>query len=188
MRNYLFILFVLLGYNGYCQSNAICSYETDGTGKSKQIKIKLSYPCDWEAKEGERPNIVQKFSSGGKSIMLLIKMVPDEVPNNQLKILLEPSTIREGLEDYNVISVRKTIIDGLQAIEAIYDADTERPIGNMYQKMCQYTFLYKRYYINIVYGIAGMSADKASIKKDFDETLKGFQALSMKTVVLSQYK
>lgn len=38
-------------------------YQTNGTGKSQEIKLKLQLPRSWAAKEGERPHIVQKWIS-----------------------------------------------------------------------------------------------------------------------------
>lgn len=52
-------------------------YNTDGSGKSQGIKLKLQIPKSWAKKEAERPHIVQKWVSenvnGVETIMLGIR-------------------------------------------------------------------------------------------------------------------
>lgn len=62
-------------------------YETDGTGKSQGIKLKLQLPRSWLGKDGERPHIVQKWVSengtGLESIMLSIRDTEGYKPTNK---------------------------------------------------------------------------------------------------------
>jgi hypothetical protein len=64
--------------DGYMQR-----YATDGKGKAKGVKFHLDYPQSWAAKEGDRPNIVQKFMSengrGLEMAMVIVKSLPAEV-------------------------------------------------------------------------------------------------------------
>ena len=52
-------------------------YESDGTGKAKDVAFSIEIPKTWVSKEARRPNIVQKFISengrGFEHIMILIK-------------------------------------------------------------------------------------------------------------------
>ena len=41
-------------------------YNSKGHEKSKGLEIQIEIPNDWIKKEGERPHIIQKFSSSGK--------------------------------------------------------------------------------------------------------------------------
>jgi hypothetical protein len=41
--------------------NDKCTFETDGTGKSVGLKIKIAYPCSWTQADGERPHVVKKI-------------------------------------------------------------------------------------------------------------------------------
>lgn len=43
-------------------------YDTKNHPKAKGIWLTIKYPTGWETKEGERPNIVQKFSGEYKNI------------------------------------------------------------------------------------------------------------------------
>lgn len=41
--------------------------------KAKEVSFKLKYPKEWEILEGDRPNIVKKFSLDSNSFLILIK-------------------------------------------------------------------------------------------------------------------
>jgi len=41
--------------------------------KSKEVNLKLKVPVGWEVKEGDRPNIVKKFTNEGNTYLILIK-------------------------------------------------------------------------------------------------------------------
>ncbi|KAB7619456.1 hypothetical protein [Alkalilimnicola sp. S0819] len=55
-------------------------YDTAGHPKAKGLEVTLQYPPSWQAKEGERPNVVQKFVSehgGGLEVCtFLVKALP----------------------------------------------------------------------------------------------------------------
>ena len=59
-------------------------YSTQGHPKAKGLTVTLKYPTGWQRAEGERPNVVQKFSeqrSDGLSRMALLVVcyLPDEI-------------------------------------------------------------------------------------------------------------
>ncbi len=57
------------------------TYSSTGNTKAKGLDFTIKYPMSWIAKEGNRPNIVQKFSSvhrmGHTELMILIKNIPE---------------------------------------------------------------------------------------------------------------
>lgn len=44
-----------------------------GHPKSKEVNLKLKVPIGWEVREGDRPNIVKKFTKEGNTYLILIK-------------------------------------------------------------------------------------------------------------------
>lgn len=60
-------------------------YWTDGSGKSQGLRFHLQLPRSWLGKEGERPHVVQKWTSEGgtglANIMLLVQDTGGETPN-----------------------------------------------------------------------------------------------------------
>ena len=49
-------------------------FQTDGSGKAQGIKLKLQLPKSWIAKDGERPHIVQKWSSRNSDAVQMIHL------------------------------------------------------------------------------------------------------------------
>jgi hypothetical protein len=62
--------------------------------KSKEVNLKLKVPVGWEVKEGDRPNIVKKFTNGGNTYLILIK---DNVT------FFSRKQIREALQEDNFV-------------------------------------------------------------------------------------
>lgn len=62
--------------------------------KSKEVNLKLKVPVGWEVKEGDRPNIVKKFTNEGNTYLILIK---DNVT------FFSRKQIREALQEDNFV-------------------------------------------------------------------------------------
>ncbi|MCG2587780.1 DUF4339 domain-containing protein [Rhodohalobacter sulfatireducens] len=58
-------------------------YRSNNSPKAKGVDLAIEYPTNWEAEEGRRPNIVQKFTSkngdGLVTVNILIKDLPEEI-------------------------------------------------------------------------------------------------------------
>ncbi len=62
--------------------------------KAKEVNLKLKVPVGWEVKEGDRPNIVKKFTKEGNTYLILIK---DNVT------FFSRKQIREALQEDNFV-------------------------------------------------------------------------------------
>jgi len=55
-------------------------YSSNGSGKAKGVPFSIQYPKTWIAKSGNRPNIVQKFTSesgqGKETLMVQVRNIP----------------------------------------------------------------------------------------------------------------
>ena len=49
-------------------------FDTKNHPKAKGVWVTVRYPTEWEAKEGERPNIVKKFSGYYKGIFVMLAL------------------------------------------------------------------------------------------------------------------
>lgn len=77
-------------------------YRTDGAGKSQGVKLVLQLPYSWQAKEGERPHIVQQWISEGgtglSNIMLLVLDAQGHAPTRrELDEFVKSGEIREAV-------------------------------------------------------------------------------------------
>jgi hypothetical protein len=98
-------------------------FSTTGHSKAKGINMTLAYPKSWLAKEGERPNIVQKFVSPAEKgfevmALILIKAIPGRAPSE-----------REQLEFFMPDNMKGTIPPGAQFIRAKATKIEDLPAG-----------------------------------------------------------
>jgi hypothetical protein len=99
-------------------------FSTDGHPKAKGVNLRIAYPESWEAKEGERPNIVQKFVSDGGSGREFALIITMELPlppgimlsDQDLQDLISPAELSGMLpEGATFIDAQSTEIDGAPA-------------------------------------------------------------------------
>ncbi len=110
-------------------------FSTKGHRKSKGVNFEISYPVTWAAKEGERPNIVQKFvSERGKGLeMVLIQTKDLKIPKD---VSFTNDDISEFFEsdwssvfsnsDMSIIYMTSTKIEGTPAAMVEYKMKGER--------------------------------------------------------------
>lgn len=134
-------------------------YCSDGTGNSQGLKVCINYPINWEAKEGNRPHVTQKFISqngdGFEDVMILIQTLEPSQNIGDIDILLSEQGMRNFLPgDFNIInSTHNIVIDGEDAVSIDFNISSERngiPIrwrGNMY------AILYENFLIQIFFTV-----------------------------------
>lgn len=193
---YLLILFLFVS-RVYSQETAanfyreLCKFETDGVGNSLTLKIRLTIPCAWIAKQGERPNIVKKFtySLSDKSVIstnLLIKKLPSNLPQKEMQKLLNEEDLKDFVSDGGkAISARKIKIDGVDGGELISTLTRESPLGTIYMNTILYIFVYKNRVIQITYNLGSDSKKKTAI--NFEKYKLLFKYLATKTIFLDKY-
>ena len=76
-------------------------YDSRNHPKAKGVWVTVRYPRGWEPKEGERPNIVQKFSGDYKNIFVMLAL--------QIIDIKEP--IEKECADLSANSFSESIID-----------------------------------------------------------------------------
>jgi len=128
------------------------TYSTNGHSKSKGLNINISYPKSWLSKEGERPNIVQKFiSSGGtgrENALIITRALPNQagttIPKQEINDILNISEIKNMLPAGSTyIAANKTKIAGLPAVAVEYSIRYARAGKEVYLQNISYIFIYK---------------------------------------------
>ena len=100
------------------------TFSTLGHPKAKGVNLTIAYPSSWMAKEGERPNVVQKFvSEGGRGMemfLIITKALP--VPEGtvitiaELRDIFGSPELRESVPPGAVlIDARETTIEAMPA-------------------------------------------------------------------------
>jgi len=92
----------------------VFSYSTKGHSKTKGITIDAKLPLSWKQKEGDRPNVIQKFvSENGKGQEIILFMVKDlALPDDYI------ITKEELNEFFTANELKQMIPDGSEFISA----------------------------------------------------------------------
>lgn len=86
--------------------------------KSKEVNLKLKVPQGWEVKEGDRPNIVKKFTKDGNTFLILIKENMTFFSRIESKDLLsDESFVNEFVEESSSFLKSPEVID--KSVETI---------------------------------------------------------------------
>lgn len=150
--------------------------------KAKGIKMKISYPSGWQAKEGTRPNILHKFvgksASGMDVVTLTTRSLPEpynrELTDDEKNEVLARDVVTEMLpEGAKVLSHKITKIDGEMCAMAEFVYVTERVGIKIAQKGMVFV-IPRRGTLLLVQcatgadaanGLAGLNARYASVQK-----------------------
>ena len=68
---FLFLLFISINSNAQALSS---KFDTKNHPKAKGVWATIRYPTGWQNKEGERPNIVQKFSGEYNGMIVVLQL------------------------------------------------------------------------------------------------------------------
>jgi hypothetical protein len=162
-------------------------YSTSGHPKAKGLVVTVKYPTGWEAAEGERPNIVQKFSekrSDGLTRMagLAIHHLPEEMalipqdelyaelssmknPAQELKEMFPPNT--------RIMSASVTKYDGAPGLLCVYVMQAERAGCRLEMHTVQHMVFHKGKLLIFECSVGGL-ADSPGIPSLFQESKRLF--------------
>lgn len=107
-------------------------FETDGTGKAQGLRLALQLPQSWLAQEGERPHIVQRwtseFGTGLSTIMLDVRDTGGDTPSAQeLAAAIKSGEIRQDLASLGTVrSVSQVSVEKQPGLLVEYSMTQER--------------------------------------------------------------
>ena len=141
-----------------------------GHPKAKGIAMSVKYPADWDAKEGDRPNIVKKFTKNYSDslglMMVQVLNVPIEA-RNEVKSFTVKDWREVMSEIGTVISVSKTKLEMEDAFVADIFVKMERMGTAPYQRQRIVSIVYKHKWIWLWCGAVGnpnMSSSQVEAK------------------------
>ncbi len=206
----LTVLCSLLPTSSYCQSQSssgstvlsspsaefldgqVIPYSTKGHAKSKGAAFTIKYPRSWTAKEGERPNIVQKFiSKSGKGleiVMIITKPIASKRPlsRSEVEELLSPETLKESIPSAATVHrAKSTQIEGEPAGLIEYAEFAERAGVKFYtQSQCLY-FIQGKTLIAVQFQVGGLASYLEEIRERANAFRPLFQ-LMMNSIVFHE--
>lgn len=150
-------------------------YSIKGHPKSKGASFTIKYPASWEAEEGERPNIVQKFvSDNGKGFemaMIITKSIPPDEPFTQADVqeIFSPEGLKQMVPDGGkFLSAKSTKIENEPAGIVEYSMRNERAGMKVEARTLMLFFLQKRTLVSVQFWVWPSPYSSDSIAKRYE--------------------
>jgi len=152
----------------------VFKFSTKGHAKAKGAVLTVTYPASWTAKEGDRPNIVQKFISekgkGEATIMIITKELPPEVVINEFekKALLSPDGLKEMIpQNAKYINGKATKIEAEPAGIVEYSMRAERVGQEMEAHFISLIFLQGRTLVTVQCMVGALKTEESQLPLRF---------------------
>ncbi len=195
-----FLVVIVLPQFGFTQSSELQEflgsqktiYFTKDHPKAKGINISIEYPSDWKRSEGERPNIVQTFTSGSSNsftqCIILIKDLPSFMKLLSFEELSKEMFTQDALkqmipESAIFIKGDSTKYDGQPGAWMIYVMESERAGLKAEMYILQHMFLYSGKIILIQCGVSGLHGSAAKLEDEFNRNLPLFQFIGNSIII-----
>lgn len=175
--------------------NYIFRYSSINNSKAKGLNFHIDFPMSWVAKEGNRPNVVQKFvSQNGHGFALAIILVNNldgitNVSESDVKELLNPQYLKKLLpKNSRLISSGFISIDNLPGIFQEYKDYNQQLDDKIILHTISYDLFYKNKKISLQFSV-GSSADRENeIDKLFSTYDALFKLIARNFVLKTQWK
>jgi hypothetical protein len=183
----LLFVFVSLFYNKNCeevssfQKNKLCTFITDGKGKSLGEKLTIQIPCSWKSTESKQPHVVKTFFDDALGLLCTIIVAPfdNNISKNDVVQSLSADKIKYLLSGYggDILKTTSVKINNNDAIEIDL---LSKPNGITIYYLI-YLIPTNRNLILVRYGAGG--DNEKVVKKKYYELKPYFTELMRKTVV-----
>ena len=144
-------------------------YKNNGVGKSKGVIFSIEVPKTWTAKDGNRPNVVQKFvNHEGASLGILILNIPLQ-PNEVVgKEEIDYMLTEEGTNtllppNYVLVNKGNLTLENLNGLWVQYELEMSRVRVSMKIAVIMYMIVYQDKMIQIQ-GIVPISYNGRNLK------------------------
>ncbi len=170
------------------------TFKTKNHQKSKGTDWQLNIPYSWLAEEGNRPNIIQKFTSdvgdGFQMIMLMVYDLPSEYKNlteDEIDQQFDETDFESILpEDATLLSFNKITIEGCKGGMLIFEKTGERLDIKMEMQICLFFFVKDRQNYQIMCTVSSDDNNK-DLTKEMEKFLLLFKSVANTIVLNSKY-
>lgn len=172
------------------------TFKTKGHPKAKNTDWQIKIPRSWKGTEGERPNIIQKFTSdygdGDQSIMLMVQELDGYedivITREDLEEFFSYNNMIEIIpEGAKQIAYKKITIDNNIGGALEYEFVRERLDIKVKIRVIQYLFINKGQ-LYIIQGMIGSTDINKDFNTDMKKHLPLFSLVANSIVVHSQYR
>jgi len=162
-----------------------------GNPKAKGLSIAVKYPAGWEVMDGERPNIVKKFSHIYPDYMALMMVQVNNIPSEELS-KLKNFTLKDWqgvLSDVGTATNLSTLtLEGQKVYVGDVTTKMDRMSASIIQKQRVAGFFYKGKWVWLWCGVgANASMSLEQVESRFQVTTPACYQFFNSLVLLDRY-
>ena len=178
-----------LGYNRV--------FRTKNHPKAKDVDFQIRYPISWRSEEGERPNIIQKFTSEngrgleGFSLMVMdIPLPPDyTITEQDLDDFFVESELKGMVpEGGKFISAKPIVLDKHKGAMIIFDYTGQRVDITITARNLWFITIYETKMIQIFCAVSALPDEESELKERFNRFEPLFKMIANSFIIQGQYK
>lgn len=166
-------------------------HEIDGSGKAKGVKLNIQVPRSWLGKDGERPNIVKKWTSqygaGGEMIHVDIRDAEGYDPSaKEVDAFIRSGEVRTVIPDgARFIAADKITLERRPGYWIEFSTEMERMGMTFYEAALMYQVFFHGKAVGVVCQAMRPASEKAAADAAF-KSLKPACQMVVNSVVLPQ--
>ncbi len=178
-----------LGYNRV--------FRTKNHPKAKDVDFQIRYPISWRPKEGERPNIIQMFTSengrGLESFGLMVLDIPIPLDYTLTEQDLDDLFVESELkgivpEGGKFISAKPIVLDKHKGAMIIYDYTGQRVDITITTRNLWFITIYERKMIQIFCSVSALPGEESELQERFNRFEPLFKMIANSFIIQEQYK
>jgi len=178
-----------LGYNRI--------FRTKNHPKAKDVDFQIRYPISWRPEEGERPNIIQTFTSeNGRGLEMFLLMVKD------IPLPLDYTLTEQDLDDFFVeselkkmvpegakyVSARTIVLDNHKGAMIIYDHIGQRLDIAITSRTLHFITILGGKMIFIQCYVSALPGEESELQERFNRFEPLFKMIANTFIIQEQYK
>jgi len=173
------------------------TWDSTGHSKAEGVRLKISYPRSWGAKEGNRPHILQKFASdAGKGMeIVMVQVRPLPAPYNRAlseeekKEAISRDVVSELAPGESLLSYETTRIDGEPCAMIETEKTTERAGFTIGQKMLTFFVPLNGAILSLQFAVGGDAKNGfQQIRQRYEETKPLFLLVASSCILTDKWK
>ena len=178
-----------LGYNRV--------FRTKNHPKAKDVDFQIRYPISWRPEEGERPNIIQKFTSengrGLEGFNLMVKNIPllsgYTITEQDLDNLFVESELKGIVpEGGKFISAKPIVLDRHKGAMIVYESTVQQLDITITTRILWFITMYDGKIISISCSVSALPGEESELKERFNLFEPLFKIIANTFIIQEQYK
>jgi len=172
-------------------------FRTKNHPKAKGVDFQIRYPISWRPEEGERLNIIQKFTSeNGRGLEMFLLMVKDiplplgyTLTKQDLDDFFVESELKEMVpEGARYVSTKPIVLDNHKGAMIIFDYTLQRLDMTLTTRCLQFITIYERKMIWINCFISTLPGEEGELQERFNRFEPLFKMIGNTFIIQEQYK